>query len=46
MESSGNKYAVKGGELELKADKKLNAGFFKSMFSSKSDRVEEACELY
>ena len=41
-----NKYNETGYDLMTKAESKLQAGFFKSLMSSKEERLEKALDVY
>ena len=45
MEGKGN-YVKSAKENEEKADKKIKGSFFKNLFSSKSERFDDARDLY
>ena len=41
-----NQYNEMGYDMCMKAEKKLEAGFFKSLMSSKEERLEKSLDLY
>jgi alpha-soluble NSF attachment protein len=45
MEGKGN-YVKSAKEYESSGDKKAKGSFFKNMFSSKSERLDDARDLY
>ena len=46
VSSVGVNFVVKAAELRGKADATLKGSFFGNLFSSKSDRKDDAKELY